>query len=148
VVREPEEKVDTLLREVDGWKKMRVRSVAWANMPERMKPLSEEGEKVVLDQLREELRQNFGVRVSGSLDHSRVGDVVKPVYKYAVLGGSNADRLGDAMIAMGKDVGDEVRMEAVQEGSGGDAADAGGEGPGGQDCHPVWDGQWSVLQGR
>ena len=30
VVREPEEKVDTLLREVEGWKKMRVRSLAWA----------------------------------------------------------------------------------------------------------------------
>ncbi len=49
VVRDPEEKVDTLLREVEGWKKMRVRSLAWANMPERMKPLSEEGEKAVLD---------------------------------------------------------------------------------------------------
>jgi hypothetical protein len=81
VVRELEEKVDTLLREVDGWKKIRIRSVAWANMLEKMKPLSEEGEKVVLDQLWEELRYNFGVRVSGNLDHSREGDVTKPVYK-------------------------------------------------------------------
>jgi hypothetical protein len=103
-VKDPEEKVDTLLREVEGWKKMRVRSVAWSNMPERMKPLSEEGEKVVLDQLWMELRQNFGVRVSGNLDLSREGAVEKPVFKYAVLGGSNADRLGDAMVAMGKDV--------------------------------------------
>ncbi len=30
--------------------------------------------------------------------------MVHTVYKYAVWGGSNADRLGDAMIAMGKDV--------------------------------------------
>ncbi len=81
VVRDPEEKVDTLLREVEGWKKMRVLSLAWSNMPERMKPLSEEGEKAVLDQLWMELRQNFGVRVSGNLDHSREGVVEKPVYK-------------------------------------------------------------------
>jgi hypothetical protein len=74
------------------------------HMPERMKPLSEEGEKAVLDQLWLELRQNFGIRVSGNLDHSRAGGEEKPVFKYAVLGGSNADRLGDAMVAMGKDV--------------------------------------------
>ncbi len=49
--------------------------------PERMKPLSEEGEKVVLDLLVEKLRQHFGVRVSGNLDHSREGGEVKPVYK-------------------------------------------------------------------
>ena len=73
-------------------------------MPERMKPLSEEGEQAVLNQLWGELRQNFGVRVSGNLDYSREGGEEKPVYKYAVLGGSNADRLGDAMVAMGKDV--------------------------------------------
>ncbi len=104
MVREPEEKVNTLLREVEGWKKMRVRSLGWANMPERMKPLSEEGEQAVLDQLWMELRQNFGIRVSGNLDYSRAGGEEKPVYKYAVLGGSSADRLGDAMVAMGKDV--------------------------------------------
>jgi hypothetical protein len=73
VVREPEEKVDTLLREVEGWKKMRVRSLGWAGMPERMKPLSEEGEQAVLNQLWGELRQNFGIRVSGNLDYSREG---------------------------------------------------------------------------
>jgi hypothetical protein len=67
--------------------------------PERMKPFSEEGEKVVLDLLVEKLRQNFGVRVSGNLDHSREGGEVKLVYKYAVLGGSNPDRLGGAMKA-------------------------------------------------
>jgi hypothetical protein len=104
LVREPEERLDTLLREVDGWKKMRVRSVAWANMPERMKPISVEGEKCVLDLLVDELRQNFSVRVSGCLDHSREGGVAQAVYKYAVLGGSNGERLGDTMIAMGKDV--------------------------------------------
>jgi hypothetical protein len=42
--------------------------------------------------------------VSSCLDHSRVGGVAQVVYKYAVLGGSNADRLGDAMKVMGKDV--------------------------------------------
>ncbi len=73
VVKDPEEIVETLLREVEGWKKMRVRSVGWANMPERMKPLSEEGERCVLDLLMDELRVNFGVRVSGSLDYSREG---------------------------------------------------------------------------
>jgi hypothetical protein len=52
---------------------MRVRSVAWANMPERMKPLSVEGEKCVMDLLVDELRVNFGVRLSGCLDHSREG---------------------------------------------------------------------------
>jgi hypothetical protein len=30
VVKDPEEIVETLLREVEGWKKMRVRSVGWA----------------------------------------------------------------------------------------------------------------------
>jgi hypothetical protein len=104
VVKDPEEIVETLLREVEGWKKMRVRSVGWENMPERMKPLSEEGERSVLDHLMDELRVNFGVRVSGSLDYSREGGAVQTVYKYAVLGGSNADRLGDAMTALGKDV--------------------------------------------
>jgi hypothetical protein len=73
-------------------------------MPERMKPLSEEGEKCVMFLLVDELHTNFGVRLSGSLDHSREGRMLQTVYKYAVLGGSNVHRLGDAMIAMGKDV--------------------------------------------
>jgi hypothetical protein len=88
VVKDPEEIVETLLREVEGWKKMRVRSVAWANMLERMKLLSEEGEKCVLDLLMDELRINFGVRVSRSLDYSREGGRCRPCTSMQCLEGA------------------------------------------------------------
>jgi hypothetical protein len=104
VVTDPEEKVDTLLKKVGGYERVRVRSIIWHNMPERMKPLSQEGEKIIVDTLVEELRQNFGVRVSSRLILSREGGEGRPVTKYVVMGGSNADRVGDMLEERGKDV--------------------------------------------
>jgi hypothetical protein len=73
-------------------------------MPERMKPLPQEGEKIIVDTLVEELRQNFGVRVSSRLRLSRVGGEGRPVTKYVVMGSSNAGRVGDMLEERGKDV--------------------------------------------
>jgi hypothetical protein len=73
-------------------------------MPARMKLLSQEGEKAIVDTLVEELRYNFGVRVSSKLQLSREGRDGKPVTKYAVMGRSNADRVGDVLEERGKDV--------------------------------------------
>jgi hypothetical protein len=104
-VTDPEEKVDLLLKEVEGYAKVRVRSIAWANMPERMSPLSMEDEVQIVKAMVSELRDNFGVRVSGNLIHirDRIEGLVK-VYKYGVLGASNAGKLGEALKSKGKDV--------------------------------------------
>jgi hypothetical protein len=101
-VKDPEEKVDTLLKKVGGYERVRVRSVIWKNMPARMKPLSPEGEKVIVDTLVEELCQNFGVRVSNRLMMSRDRGEGRPATKYVVMGGSNADRVGDMLEERGK----------------------------------------------
>ncbi len=42
---------------------MRVRSTAWANMPERMSPLSMEDEVQIVKAMVSELRDNFGAGV-------------------------------------------------------------------------------------
>ena len=104
VVKNPEEKVDCLLKKVGGYDKVRVRSAVWKNMPERMLPITSTGEQNICDTLVLELRTNFGVRVSSKLQYSREGGREVPVYKYAVIGGSNADRVGDVLKEMGKDV--------------------------------------------
>ncbi len=57
---------------------MRVRSVVWSNMPEKMRPLREEGEAKIINTLVEEIRTNFGVRVSRNLDLAREGGRVQP----------------------------------------------------------------------
>ncbi len=67
----PEERADMLLKKVDGYDRMRVRSAVWENMPERMLPLTVEGEQIILGTLMEELRRNFGVKVSGKLEMER-----------------------------------------------------------------------------
>jgi hypothetical protein len=104
VVKDAEEKVDCLLMKVGGYEKVRVRSAVWKNMPERMLPLTEEGERVIIESLVGELKDNFGVRISRCLQFSRAGTVEQPVHKYAVIGGSNADRIGDVLKDMKKDV--------------------------------------------
>ncbi len=85
-VRDPE-KVDTLLKEVEGWAKVRVRSTAWANMPARMSPLTINAEKEIVETMGGELKVKFGVRVSGNLLRSRekVGGV-NHVFKYVTMG--------------------------------------------------------------
>ncbi len=103
-VKDPEVTVNTLLKKVDGYDMVRIISVVWSNMQEKMRPLSEEGERRIVTTLVDELRINFGVRVSQSLDMAREGGKVQPEYKYAVLGASNADRVGDVIKEMGKDV--------------------------------------------
>jgi hypothetical protein len=72
-VTNPEERVDLLLKKVDGYERVRVRSAVWEDMPERMLPLTVEGEQVILGTLTEELRRNFGVKVSGRLEMKREG---------------------------------------------------------------------------
>ncbi len=57
-----------------------------------------------METLVEELHTNFGVRVSISIGISREGDKVQPTFKYAVIGASNADRVGDILKESGKDV--------------------------------------------
>jgi hypothetical protein len=42
--------------------------------------------------------------VSKNLDLAREGGRVQPEYKYVVIGASNADRVGDIMRELGKDV--------------------------------------------
>jgi hypothetical protein len=72
-VKDPELRVDTLLKKVDGYEHVRVRSVVWSNIPERMLPLTEAGERTIVETLVEELRTNFGVRVSSSIGMAREG---------------------------------------------------------------------------
>jgi hypothetical protein len=43
-VTNPEERIDLLLKKVDGYERVRVRSAVWENMPERMLQLTVEGE--------------------------------------------------------------------------------------------------------
>jgi hypothetical protein len=103
-VKDPEVTVNTLLKKVDGYDRVRVRSVVWNNMPEKMRLLSVEGEARIINTLVEEVRTNFGVRVSRNLDLAREGGRVQPEYKYVIIGASNADRVGDIMKELGKDV--------------------------------------------
>jgi hypothetical protein len=102
--RSPEEHQHTLPKGVGVWDKIRIRSVGWPNMPERMEPLTEEDEGELIDMLVRELKMNYGVRVSEKLDHGRDRTVRSGVDEYVVIGASNADRLGDTLISMGKAV--------------------------------------------
>jgi hypothetical protein len=116
-------------------------------MPEKMRPLSEEGEAKIINTLVEEVRTNFGVRVIRNLDLAREGGRVQPEYKYVIIGASNADRVGDIMKELGEDVLKITKggVETVQERGGGDAGTDGREGPGRKDRHPLRHGQWGLL---
>ncbi len=85
-VRDPE-RVDTLLKEVEGWAKVRVRSTDRANMPDRMSPLTINDEKEIVETIGGELKVKFGVRVSGNLlsNRKKVGGV-NHVFKYVTMG--------------------------------------------------------------
>jgi hypothetical protein len=72
-VKDPEVRVDTLLTKVDEYECVWVRSAVWSNMPERMLPLTEAGERTIVETLVEELRTNFGVRVISSIGMAREG---------------------------------------------------------------------------
>jgi hypothetical protein len=148
-VKDPEVRVDTLLKKVDGYEGVRVRSVVWSNMPERMLPLTEAGERTLVETLVEELHTNFGVRVSSSIGMTREGGKVQPMFKYAVIGASNADRVG---VTEGEWQGcgqvDKRRAAPIHEGSGRDGGEDDGGGPGGKSGNPLWHGQWRLLQGR
>ncbi len=72
----PEVRVNTLLQ-VDGYERVGVRSAVWSNIPERMLPLTEAGERTIVETL-EELHTNFGVRVSSSIGMAREGGKVQP----------------------------------------------------------------------
>ncbi len=89
-VKDPEVRVDTLLKKVDGYELVRVRSAVWSNMPERMLPLTEAGERTLVETLVEVLHTNFGVRVSSSIGMAREGGKVQPMFKYAMIGASVA----------------------------------------------------------
>jgi hypothetical protein len=70
-------------------------------MPERVTPLSSEGESAIVGQLVSELRSSFGVWVSGKLilDREQVEAVVEN--EYVIWGSSNGGRLADVMAKMG-----------------------------------------------
>ncbi len=53
-----------------------------------------------------ELKVNFGVRVSDYIKKNRDAEEVRAAAAtiYVMLGGSNCDRLGDTLVAMGKTV--------------------------------------------
>jgi hypothetical protein len=103
-VKRPEENVHTLPKGVEDYEKVRLRMVGWSGMPARAAPLTEAGEGEIVGTLIEELRINFGVRVSESIDQDRSVTVVVQTTMYVMLGGSNCDRLGDVLKAMGKRV--------------------------------------------
>ncbi len=62
--RSPEEIIYTLPKGVEVYAKVRLRSVGWVNMPERMEPITEEDEATIINTMVAELRTNYGVRVS------------------------------------------------------------------------------------
>ncbi len=105
-VKRPEENVHTLPKGVEAWEKVRMRMVGWSGMPARAGPLTEAGEAAVVEQLIMDLKMNFGVRISFNLilDRSAGGETEVVSTSYVMLGGSNCDRLGDTLLAMGKRV--------------------------------------------
>jgi hypothetical protein len=112
-VKRPEENVHTLPKGVEAWEKVRMRMVGWAGMPARAGPLTEAGEAMIVEQLITDLKTNFGLRLSFKviLDRSVGGEDVVATTTYVMLGGSNCDRLGDTLQAMGKRV-----MKVTQSG--------------------------------
>jgi hypothetical protein len=102
--RSPEEHIYTLPKGVGVWDKIRLRSVGWAPMPERMGPITEEDEAEIIASLVRELRYNYGVRVSEKLEGSREKVSQSNTSEIVCLGGSNADRLGDVLAHLGYSV--------------------------------------------
>jgi hypothetical protein len=103
-VKRPEENVHTLPKAVEAYEKIRMRVVGWPGMPARAAPLLPEGEGRIMERLVEDLRRNFGVRVSENLCMDRCVAVQTSATVYRMLGGSHCDRLGDTLAAMGKTV--------------------------------------------
>jgi hypothetical protein len=99
--RSVEERLHTVPRGVEGFEKVYMRCTGWSGMPERVGPLSREGEAAIVGQLVGELRSSFGVRVSQRLvmDRENVEAVVEN--EYVVWGSSNGGRLADVMVKMG-----------------------------------------------
>jgi hypothetical protein len=56
---------------VEAWEKVGLRMVGWSCMPARGAPLTVAGEGVMLGKLVEDLRMNFGTRVSENLSVDR-----------------------------------------------------------------------------
>ncbi len=75
-VKRPEENVHTLPKGVEDYEKVKLRMVGWSGMPARAAPLTEAGEGEIVETLVEELRTNFGVRVSENIDQDRSVTVV------------------------------------------------------------------------
>jgi hypothetical protein len=103
-VKRLEENVHTLPKAVEAYEKIRMRVVGWPGTPARATPLSPEGEGRIMERLVEDLRRNFGVRVSENLCIDRCVAVQASAIVYRMLGGSHCDRLGDTLAAMGKKV--------------------------------------------
>ena len=99
--RSVEERLHTVPKGVEGFEKMYMRCTGWSGMPERVSPLSSEGEAAIVGQLVGELRSSFGVRVSQRLvlDREKVEAVVEN--EYVTWGSSNGGRLADVMTKMG-----------------------------------------------
>jgi hypothetical protein len=89
--RSPEEIIYTLPKGVGVYDKVRLRSVGWVNMPERMEPITEEDEAVIINTMVAEIRANYGVRVSSQLESGRDKMDRNVLNEVVCIGGSNAD---------------------------------------------------------
>jgi hypothetical protein len=81
-----------------------IRSVGWRGLPRRVYTISMHGETEIIGQLPEDIRENFGIGLSSNLDHHRGKTGGGNTVEYAVLGGSGARLLGEALTAKGKKV--------------------------------------------
>jgi hypothetical protein len=102
--RSPEEIIYTLPKGVGVYDKVRLRSVGWVNMPERMEPITEEDEALIINTMVAEIRTNYGVRVSSQLESGRDKMDKNVLTEVVCIGGSNAERLGDVLEKMGVNV--------------------------------------------
>jgi hypothetical protein len=83
---------------------VRYTSTGWKNSPKKVAPLDEASERKILLSLAEELRKNYGVKISTNLKLTRVSTGKGSKTRYATVGGSNSDLLGKVMKELGKDV--------------------------------------------
>jgi hypothetical protein len=103
-VRRPQEEMHIVPKGVGTKDKVRYKALGWVDTPIQVAPLSEKGEKEVLDSLVRELQVNFGAKISNNLAMDRSAAGLGKSLKYIIIGGSNGDRLGDVLMKMGREV--------------------------------------------
>ncbi len=103
-VRRPQEEMHIVPKGVGTKDKVRYKALGWVDTPIQVAPLSEKGEKEILDSLVRELQVNFGAKISNNLAMDRSAAGLGKSLKYIIIGGSNGDRLGDVLMKMGREV--------------------------------------------